>query len=119
MNVIKVKQHISKNRKVYGVLAGGIAVGSIGTFLVFYGRGVVINDSLNVSVNSPKTNLVVQMVRPGPKSHAIQCLETQQVWPSIRQAAESLNIDRGSLTRHLKGEYEDVDGLKFFKIGEL
>lgn len=115
----KIRTHISENKKAYIIGASGVAVGAVATLGVFYGRNIVINDSLNVSVNSPKTNIVVQMVRPGPKSHAIQCVETQEVWPSIRQAAESLGIDRGSLGKHLKGEFSDVAGLSFTKVAEL
>lgn len=115
----KIRTHISENRKVYIAAGIGVVVGGSAVAATLYGRSIVVNDSLNVSINSPKTNVVVQMVRPGPKSYAIQCLENQQAYPSLRQAAKELGVNASEISKHLKGERDAVCGLHFVKRAEL
>ena len=48
--------------------------------------------------------------------HLIRCIETGEVFNSIREAGRKLNIDNSYLAKHLKGRYDSVRGLTFERI---
>jgi len=122
----KFKKHVKDHKEAYIVGGLGVVVTAAVTYLVVSGNEKTVNliNEFNGDFkDSPITNInqfiEIQMVRPGPKSFVIQCLETQKTWPSIRSAAEDLGVNPGKLGSHLKGKFPDVDGLTFTKVAEI
>lgn len=114
----KIKNHFRKHKVAYisvGVsVTAGVAVG------LLVGRGQVsISNPAMVNYKPVANTVQVQMVRPGPKSFVVQCVESGQVWPSIRQAAESTKLSPGLISGHLKGKFADVGGFHFIKLDEI
>ena len=115
----KIRTHISENKNVYIAAGVGVTVGAVLVGGMFYGRQVIINDSLNVSVNSPKTNIVIaNLTRRGHPGNIIRCVETGEVFASQRRAAEALGLNRIDIYKMLKGELDNVKGLSFENLGE-
>lgn len=116
----EVGNHLRENKKLYLTGVACLVVGVVGTLLL-------VKQSNQISISNPalvnwKPNantIQVNMVRPGPKSFVVQCHETQQTWPSIHQAAESLGLNPSEISKHLKGERMNVDGLHFAKLAEI
>ena len=48
-------------------------------------------------------------------SISIRCIEDNNIFESIREAAKYYNIDNSHLSKHLKGKYKSVKGLTFSK----
>lgn len=121
-----VRDHFRKHKKKYLIGAGvavcvvvGVAIGYAAAPTIKGGKvaqKATIVGNKNV-VN--QTAVQVQMTRPGPKSFVVQCVDDGRVWPSIRKAAEDLDVSPSVLSGHLKGKLDDVSGLKFQKITEL
>lgn len=114
-----VKNHVRENKKAY-IIGGSAAAAGIAAGLILGYRGQISIANPAVINYKPVANTVqVQMTRPGPKAFVVQCVETQEVWPSIRQAAKDLGIDRGALAKHLAGEYASAAGKTFTKVAEI
>lgn len=115
----KIRTHISENRKVYIAAGVGVAVGAVAVGAGLYGRQIIVNDALNVSVNSPKTNIVIaNLARRGHPGNIIRCVETGEVFASQNRAAEAMEISASTLARHLKGLRDHVGGNTFEYIQE-
>lgn len=116
----KIKKHFSDNKKLYLGVGIGVTVTAVAV-VVFRSASTQVAITNPALVNwKPVSNVIqVQMVRPGPKAFVIQCLEDQRVWPSIRAAADDLNISASSLGSHLKGKFPDAGGLHFEKLAEV
>lgn len=48
--------------------------------------------------------------KPHPRSRPVVCVETGEVFPSVRQAAAHSNLDPSSITKACKGVYSTVCG---------
>ena len=48
--------------------------------------------------------------KPHPHSRPVVCVETGEVFPSVRQAAAFSNLDPSSITKACKGAYSTVCG---------
>lgn len=114
-----IKTHVREHKKAY-IIGGSAAAAGITAGLILGSRGQISIANPAMINYKPIANTVqVQMTRPGPKAFVIQCVETQEVWPSIRQAAKALEIDRGTLAKHLAGEYASAAGKTFTKVAEV
>jgi hypothetical protein len=115
----KIKKHFRDHKEAY--IVGGICL-AVGVT-----TGIVLSRSTQIAITNPAlmnwkpvSNVVqVQMVRPGPKAFVVQCVENQTTWPSMRAAAEAMNVNRAELINHLKGLIPDVNGLHFEKVAEI
>jgi hypothetical protein len=115
----KIKQHFKDNKNVYTIGGICLVVGGVAGVLSST-KSVQVVDNFNIKYKSPTSNVVeVTMIRPGPKSFVVQCLETQKTWPSLRSAAKDLGINPGELSKHLKGEVGSIDGKDFTKLAEV
>ena len=61
-------------------------------------------------------NLVKEL--PQFEPNKIKCLETGEIFDSIKDCASKLNIDASNLSKHLKGKYKKVHGLHFERVYE-
>lgn len=116
----KIKSHFRDNKKSY-IVGGSCLVVGVAVGVVICKQSTQIAVANPAIVNwKPVSNIVqVQMVRPGPKSFVIQCVEDQRVWPSLRAAAEDLGVHPNIVSKHLKGTYDTVKDLHLEKVAEL
>lgn len=115
----QIKTHLSENKTAY-ILGGSVVVVGIAGGFILGSRGQIsISNPAMINYKPIANTVQVQMTRPGPKAFVVQCIETQEVWPSIRQAAKDLGIDRGTLAKHLAGEYGSAAGKTFTKVAEI
>jgi hypothetical protein len=116
--VEKVKKHFSENKQLYIGIGIGVVVTVVSVVICRSTQIAITNPAL---VNwKPVSNVVqVQMIRPGPKSFVIQCLETQKTWPSMRAAAKDLGLHPSAITNHINGKFPDAGGFHFEKLAEI
>lgn len=118
----KIKGHFKKHKVVYIGVGVGVAIGATATLVVCSGKtgNQAVQKVTALKTGNITQNVVqVQMVRPGPKSFVVQCLETQATWPSIRQAAKDTGLNASDISQHLKGARDTVGGFTFIKLDEL
>lgn len=116
----KIKQHLAENKTAYlscaatGIICAGVTA-------VVMPKQIVINDIKFLPWHSPTTNIITQTNLKGRMHPGIRLLhnETGVEYPSVRYAAEHLNLDRGEIYRHLKGKLPNVDGNTFTHLGEM
>lgn len=116
----RVKTHVQSNKTAYIVGGTCLVVGALGTMVVNRtGVQLAISNPGIINWRPSAMNLQINITRPGPKAFVIQCAETQEIWPSLRQAAKDLGHNPGTLSAHLKGKIPDVGGLHLEKVGEV
>lgn len=122
----KIKAHVKRNEDRYTSFAAGAVSGAVlfGVHATLRGRDSgqvsISNPALiNIKPESTTNQIQVNMLRPGPKSHVVQCVETGAVFPSIRQAGRDLGIPASVISGHLNGKLDNAGGLHFDKIDEL
>lgn len=127
----KIKEHVVYYKEAYiagasaAVLSAGITVlimrGNIARGEMSKGsaRGELTNTASLIFKNNQKiVNVTTVFDREG-RGHPgwpVRNLETKQISPSIRAAAEIFDIPANVLYGHLKGKFDDVDGLHFERI---
>lgn len=116
----RIKKHFVDNKKTYIVGGVGVAIGvAVGVVICKQSTQIAVANPAVVNWK-PVSNIVqVQMVRPGPKSFVVQCIEDQRVWPSLRAAADDLGVHPNIISKHLKGAYDTVKDLHLEKVAEL
>jgi hypothetical protein len=118
----KFKKHLKDNRAVYIALGVGVAIGTVATLVIFKRDAIVItiNDSFNITNRATKTNTVVtNLTRQGHPGFKVRCNETGVVFPSIHNAAKSMDMNPSQLSQHLQGKLPHVKGKTFTKLGEM
>lgn len=112
----KIKDHFEKHKTSYIVGGVCLTVGAIAGVCI---RQVVVNDSLNVSINSPKTNVVItELARRGHPGRKLRCNETGEAFASIRRASDVLGVSRFEIYNVLKGDADSAGGFTFTDLGE-
>lgn len=115
----QIKTHVRENKKAY-VIGGSAAAAGITAGLILGSRGQIsISNPAMINYKPIANTVQVQMTRPGPKSFMVQCLENQQTYPSLRQAAKDLGVNVRELSEHIRGLQDSVAGLHFEKVAEL
>jgi len=136
----KVKKHIREHRKIYTVAAiaaaVGIVIGAIGTFAVLVANGTAIsNDEIreleraefsgiinqylvNKNRNSNITFKTISIYgnnigRPGNR---VVDLDTMKEYATQHLAAISAEVSDNAMSRHLNGDYPDLNGRRFARV---
>ena len=110
----KVKQHLKENKKVY--LIGGIT--GAGCFAAgFLLRPQVVNvvDAFNFKYKSPTTTTVITVLerRACKEPIPIRCVDTGEVFASIRRAGDVLDIPRQLIADQMRGKIPSANGFRF------
>lgn len=114
--IAQAKAHIKDNKKVYLVGAGCLVVG-----LVAGSRNDTVVDSVKqINILSPGSKVVVTTLerRSCMEPIPIRCLETGEVFGSLRRAGEVLDIPRALISAQLDGKFEKANGMTFEKLAE-
>ena len=115
----QIKTHLSENKTAYILGGSAVAVAIAGGFILGSRGQISISNPAMINYKPIANTVQVQMTRPGPKSFMVQCLENQQTYPSLRQAAKDLGVNVRELSEHIRGLQDSVAGLHFEKVAEL
>lgn len=119
--------HFKKHKAVY--ISAGI-VTAVGTAAFFLGRRSMrvspeditklsaANTNAGAIIWKPVQNISQTVIRRGHPGFLVQCVETGEIFASLRRASDVLGIDRGGLSKHLHGLQDAVGGYTFKILGE-
>jgi hypothetical protein len=109
----KFKKHLKENQKVYLVGAGCLTAG-------YFLRPQVVNvvDVFNLKYKSPTTTNVITILerRACKEPIPVRCVETGEVFASIRRAGDVLDIPRQLISDQIRGKIPSANGLRFEAI---
>lgn len=114
VTIEKIRTHLNNNKKVYLIGVGCLIVGAIGG-VAFSTKSIQIVDNLNIKIKSPTTNTVITILerRACMEPIPVRCVETGEVFGSIRRAGELLKLPRRKIGSQLIGKLPSVGGLTF------
>lgn len=108
----QIKDHFDKHRNAYilaATLVGGVIVGKI-----LFGRAQIIN---NTAVASPVVNAVANATNGGYMHKIVKCMETGQMWETVKEAAEAMKVSPSMMSKHLNGHKDHISELHFTIVG--
>lgn len=143
--IVKMKIHVRKNKKVYIAVGATFVVTVAGITVIIMrshsdssiGRGISVTAKRGpavpgeTSVNALEVNrggLVlgnsyalnnvsfISSNRSGPPSWVIRCLETGKIFSSQNSCANEMELTSSELSKHLNGIMENVNGYHFERI---
>ena len=123
MNVDKVKTHFKEHWKDYCLSIGAIVIVGMGVYIYVKDEVSDIHDIKADGNNSPINILtgdhstITNVAFAGRQRKIIQCVETGEVWASIKDAARDLGISRTNISKTVNGHMENAEGLHFRIIG--
>ena len=111
----RFKEHVENHKSAY-VLAGG--VGLVATGLVVgraLGRTQIVN-TVSPTI-APVMNNTSNVNFGGYSTKIVKCLETGQLWESVKDAAEAAGVNAVNMSRHINGHTPEVKGLHYVIVG--
>lgn len=129
----KIKAHFVEHKELYIGLGIGVGVAGI-TAIIVRGRHAevqrvsdedpsvkrVIVRPLNILSNRPATTssvvTVIERDGRGHPGYITRNLETNRYFPSQTKAAEEFDIPLSVMSDHIRGKFEDANGLHFERI---
>lgn len=106
----RVKRHVKKNKERYLIGASCLAAG----YLL---RPQVMNvvDAFNIKYKSPTTTTIVTILerRACKEPIPVRCVETGEVFASIRRAGDVLDIPRQLISDQIRDKIPSANGLRF------
>ena len=125
----RVKQHVVRNR--YWYAAGGLAVvaGALGYSIgrssadgecghTFEVGGDVTDSPVLVGNGNTMDNHTEINNYYGYSTKIVKCLETGEVWETVGEAADEVGVSRKTMSKHLNGRSDHIDGLHYEIIGQ-
>ena len=125
----RVKQHVVRNR--YWYAAGGLAVvaGALGYSVgrsstngecghVFEVGGDVTDSPVLIGDGNSMDNHTEINNYYGYSTKIVKCLETGEIWESVGEAADEVGVGRKTMSKHLNGKQEHVNGYHYVIIGQ-
>ena len=128
----RFKSHVKRNKKVYIFSGVGILLGIAGGYTLaklgedsgdIYEAPVLDIDNSDVgdvNVNSFNTENHIHNTTNNYgdyQSKIVKNLDTGEIFESQKAAAESIGVDKNSMSRHLNGEFPNLNGHTFERIG--
>ena len=115
----KIKTHFRENKKLYVGIAIGAGVAVVGFAVYSVTREKYVDaTAINIGYkNTIEQHIEVHIEALGDPGNIIQDTTTGTVYASQNQAARELGLDPGTLSRHLNGKQEHVNGHVFNKLG--
>ena len=106
----KIKTHLKAHRTEYicvGSLVAGIVIGK-----VVFGKATITN-----TVSPSFVNTVSQVTNGGYMHKIVKCLETGQMWETVKDAAEAMGVSPSMMSRHINGHRDHISDLHFSIVG--
>lgn len=114
----KIKNHLKEHKREYLIggscLVGGVLIGAM------VKRPIYIQANPNIAVNPAITvNPVVNVnnTMGGYQQKLVKCLETGQIFESVKAAAEQAGVDSPNMSKHLNGRSGSVNGKHYEIVG--
>lgn len=104
----KIKKHFKDHKTVYLASGASFVLGSL-TMLALKGKRIQI---VNTNTVTPIFNNHLESTANfGGYAHkVVKCLETNQIWESVNDAAEALGTTQSTLSKVLNGHTSDFAG---------
>lgn len=112
----KVKGHFKRHKNKY--ITGGV-VALAGATCYYIGRrtgGVKTIPTIN-NIVSPVFNNNNNVNMGGYSHKLVKCLETGQIWETVKDAAEAAGVSVPLMSKHVNGKCEHVKGNHYEIIG--
>ena len=118
----KIKNHLKNNKKVYIAVGATFVVTAVTTYLVT-SRMKVSQTAVNAAMVNWKptinqNQIVIDLAARGHRGFAIFNRNNHDVYGSIGEAAEKLGVSRTTITNHLKGLIDNINGNVLVNLGE-
>lgn len=118
----KIKTHLKKHKEAYIVGGVSLTVGvGVGYFLHKHGyeNDAIVNNIQNVvSPVFNNTNTNTNTVNFGGYSRKlVKCVDTGQIWESVKDASAAAGVQPAVMSRHLNGHSNDIKGKLYEIIG--
>lgn len=113
----RVVGHVRRNKGTYiGIVVSGVVSGTAGVILS-RGDSVTVSPKIQQILNykSPSTNTINNVYYGDPGNH-VRCVETGDMWMSQGAASRSNGINPTYLSKHLRGQMENVGGLHYVTV---
>ncbi|MET0786259.1 MAG: hypothetical protein ABWY25_06095 [Paenisporosarcina sp.] len=106
-----VKEHFKKHKINYAI---GISCLGLGIFV-----GVKINSSSTKIVNNimPVFNNTANINFGGYSHKIVQCLNTDEIWLTVKSAAQAAGVETSRMSRHLNGHIPHINGKQYAIVG--
>lgn len=111
----QVKGHVKRNQTIY-MFGAGVVLTTV-TFVVtrqiygpnaFLAKKIVIKDTVMIFATYAR--------KQGPPSYVVRCVETKSIFTSQLHAAKAMGLDPSSISRHLNGLKDHVNGYHFVRV---
>jgi len=113
----KAKQHVQDNRNSYLAGAGGLTVGALGVLLLTRAPMQINNTVTPVFNNMPVFNNSNTVNFGGYAHKIVKCIETGEIWEAVKDAAQTESVSISSMSKHLHGHTDHINGRHFEIIG--
>jgi len=123
----RIKKHIKDNKKVYIAGATGVAAGVCGTLIYCLATGKFHKTTITnqgVGTNLGITNVIQQTVseygnKLGRPGNEVVDTQTWKCYKSQTLAAKAAGVSDTSMSRHLNGDYPNLDGRTFKRLSDM
>lgn len=111
----KAREHIRANKNAYIAGSVGVVVGGVSVLITKGRTGDIVNTVAPVispvfnNDNSSSVNF------GGYATKCVKCLETGDVWETVKEAASDAGSDPSWMSKHLNGRTKHING-KHYKI---
>ena len=127
----RVKQHVIRNR--YWYAAGGLALvaGALGYSVgrsstngecghVFEVGDVNAGEDVVIGGDHVDNSQIYNEINNyyGHSTKIVKCLETGEIWETVTEAADAAGVARTTMSKHLNGRTDHIDGLHYVIIGQ-
>jgi hypothetical protein len=110
----QVRAHVQRNKPTYIAGISGVAVGAVGVVLLNRSGGVSIVNTIAPVFNNDNSSTV----NFGGYMHKlVKCVETGEIWETVREAASAKGVYAPVMSKHLNGHTDHIKGLHFEIIG--
>jgi hypothetical protein len=116
--VVRVREHVERNKKVYSVGGVCLLIGAAGGLVLASRQGAVNNKITQVLSYKPEATLEVFIEALGDPGNIIQETSTGTIYASQGQAARELGLSPAAISKHLNGASPHVNGHTFTKLGK-
>lgn len=127
----KIKNHLKEHKREYLIggscLVGGVLIGAV-AYAALPGTAVNVTNNIPVDVTvKPKITVNPEItVKPvvnihntmgGYQQKLVKCLETGQIFESVKAAAEQAGVNPSYMSNHINGRTDHIMGNHYEIVG--
>lgn len=112
MSLYSVKKHVEDNKTAY-IVVGSMVMGLVVGRILFGSKAIIHNSA----VASPIVNISSKVTNGGYTHKIVKCLETGQIWETVKDAAEAMEVSPSMMSKHINGHKDHISNLHFTIVG--